>query len=189
MLLFVAAITFIAATCSSVQGLNYDDKEFGPAESGCPNLSVDPSLNITWVRLELNIYELTIICNSIPHYYFILLNKIFQLKSIDYWTIPLWSKKQLYLSVKLSATPEEFANTTEDTLRNSCFLLSGIKKEHSKVSYHGLNKKFFEWDASMRFNRDGIVDWFKIKGKLKAHKLIHVILLCVLHLICRFFYF
>jgi len=66
--------------------------------------------------------------------------------------------------VKLSTSPEEFANITEDTLKNSCQLFTGINYHKSKVEWFGLERKFSEWEYSLRPKRDGIIDYFRNNG-------------------------
>jgi len=153
---------FLFAICS-INGLVYDEKEFAVGESKCPEVAVDPSLNMTWVSESLlNLYRLVNVKEFVSG-----LIVVFQFKSVDYWYMPMLSKKELYLSVKLSSSPEEFANITEDRLKNSCQLFTGINYDKSRIEWYGLERKFFEWEYSLRPKRDGIVDYFLNNGVCK----------------------
>jgi len=84
--------------------------------------------------------------------------------SVDYWYIPVWSKRDLMLTVKIAQSSKEISRLTDTNLQDSCFFYTGFKEKISTVDLHGLEKKLVTWTYSNRAMRGGVIDFFKNKG-------------------------
>jgi len=90
---------------------------------------------------------------------------VFQVKSVEFWYLPLFSTNELYALVKNSTTPAEFANTTAEELKNTCFFCTGTSKDEGYVHTYGMRRELFVTKYSLRHNRKGIIDWYAKNSK------------------------
>jgi len=91
---------------------------------------------------------------------------------VDHWYVHVFTKPAVYLALKYRASPEEFASLTDEQIQKSCWMITRVAPSPTTVKLAGMNRVFFEYEATFPKYKKGLVDFNFIEpGKFNSNEI------------------